>query len=73
LAYLKTTAKRAGGMAQMVKCLPNKHEALSSNSSTAKKQNKIKKQRLRGIEKSKEAEIEGMFYLNMFYLFLMFK
>jgi hypothetical protein len=32
-----TEAKRAGSMDQVVECLPSKHEALSSNSSTGKK------------------------------------
>jgi hypothetical protein len=32
--------KRAGGVAQMVEHLPSKHEALSLNSSTAKKKKK---------------------------------
>jgi signal recognition particle GTPase len=31
-------AKRAGGMAQVVECLPCKHKALSSNSNTTKKE-----------------------------------
>jgi hypothetical protein len=37
-----TKAKRAGGMAQVVKCLPSKHGALSSTPITNKK-NKSKK------------------------------
>jgi hypothetical protein len=36
-----TKAKR--GMVQVVEHLPSKHEILTSNSSTAKKQNKTKK------------------------------
>jgi hypothetical protein len=32
-----TKAKRARGMAQVVKCLPSKHEVLSSNPGTTKK------------------------------------
>jgi hypothetical protein len=32
-----TKAKKAGGMAQVVECLPSKYTALSSNSSTRKK------------------------------------
>jgi hypothetical protein len=39
--FLKTArAKRAGGVAQVVECLPCKCKALSSNPSTAKKQTK---------------------------------
>jgi hypothetical protein len=35
--YLINKAKKAGRVAQMVECLPSKHEALSSNSTTEKK------------------------------------
>jgi phage FluMu protein Com len=35
-------AKKAGGMAQMVKCLPHKCKALNSIPTTAKKKNKTK-------------------------------
>jgi hypothetical protein len=35
-----TRVKRAGGAAYVVECLPSKREALSSNSSTAKKKTK---------------------------------
>jgi hypothetical protein len=46
IASLKETneeySERDGGMAQVLACLPSKHEAMSSNSSTAKQQtNKI--------------------------------
>jgi hypothetical protein len=40
--YLKNTQSiRAGDMAQVVECLPKKHEALSSNSIVEKKENQI--------------------------------
>jgi hypothetical protein len=32
-----THKKRAGGVAQVIECLPRKHEALSLNPSTVKK------------------------------------
>jgi hypothetical protein len=32
--------KKAGRVAQVIKCLPSKHKALSSNPSTANKNNK---------------------------------
>jgi hypothetical protein len=47
-----THKKRAGEMAQVVKFLPRKHEALSSNSITAKK--KKKKERKTTIMEKKE-------------------
>jgi hypothetical protein len=34
LIFKITRGKRAGGMAQVVECLPSKHKALSSNPST---------------------------------------
>jgi hypothetical protein len=37
LSQKYSTQKRAGGVAQEVECLRNKHKALSLNSSTAKK------------------------------------
>jgi hypothetical protein len=40
-----TRAKGAGGMAQVVKCLPSKHEAFSSNPRITKK-----KKRNSGVE-----------------------
>jgi hypothetical protein len=46
--YLKNnqSKKRAGSMAQTVECLPSKHEALSSNSSTTKKKAQKNKKRI---------------------------
>jgi hypothetical protein len=43
--YLKNKpkAKRAGGVAEVVECLPSKPEALSSNPSNSKKKKKKKK------------------------------
>jgi hypothetical protein len=39
--YLKENQrKRAGGVAQVVECLPKKHKALSTNTSTKKKKKK---------------------------------
>jgi hypothetical protein len=35
------TKKRAGGVAQVVGCLPSKHEALNSNPSDAKKKSQF--------------------------------
>jgi hypothetical protein len=40
-----TRAKRPGGMAQVVKHLPSKHEALSSNPNTAKKKKRKEKEK----------------------------
>jgi hypothetical protein len=37
LSQKSPTQNRASGLDQVVKCLPSKHEAWSSNSSTAKK------------------------------------
>jgi hypothetical protein len=37
---LKSKERRLGGVTQVVECLPNKCEALSSNSSTGKKKKK---------------------------------
>jgi hypothetical protein len=50
-----TKAKRAEVLAQVVECLPSKHEALKSNPSTEKKKRKekeIKKQRKLNYRKS---------------------
>jgi hypothetical protein len=49
--------KRAGGMTQVVKCLPSKHAADSSNPSTAKKK-KRKEQ-----EKQRKNKISGFYAL----------
>jgi hypothetical protein len=59
-----TTAKRAGGMAQVVECPPCKCEALSSNSSTEKERERArerKKEGKKGIvtEKSSRSETPG--------------
>jgi hypothetical protein len=44
LSEKQTKAKRAGGMTQVVECLPSKYKTLNSNHSTAKKKKKKKKE-----------------------------
>jgi hypothetical protein len=43
LSEKQTKAKRAGGMTQVVECLPSKYKTLNSNHSTAKKKKKKKR------------------------------
>jgi hypothetical protein len=45
----KPTQKRAGGVAQVVECLPSKGEALSSKPSTGKKKRLFKIQLHSGL------------------------
>jgi hypothetical protein len=51
------TEKRAGGVVQVVECLPSKSEALSLNSSTAKKKKKRKKRKKERKEKQQKVRI----------------
>jgi hypothetical protein len=41
--------KRAGRLAQVVKCLPSKHKALSSNPRPAKKEERINTLKLKTV------------------------
>jgi hypothetical protein len=55
---------RAEGVAEVVKCLPSKHEAMSSNSSTATKtKDMVKKVKMAFVKSNKS--VRGFYHFNI--------